>query len=169
MTNTTRTLTRAAICAAAGVVILLLSSLLPSARLAFAAIASLGVIFIFMTSSWKWALGTYAVTAGLSLLLLPGKIPALLYACFFGFYPIIKLCAERLRRPFVRWSLKLGVFNAAFLVFYLTFVKAILFGRIGTGRLILILLVSNLVFLIYDYALKKLILFYLRKIAGRVK
>ena len=89
MKDKVRPLAYGSLSAAAGVLLLFLASVLPNGRLAVLCIATLCVAFIRMLSGWKWALGCYAVTAALSLLLLPSKAMPILYAAFFGYYPRI--------------------------------------------------------------------------------
>ena len=168
MSTNTKNLCRSALLAAVSFVFLWLASALPTMKLALMLIASLGAAVLCMSCSWKWALGAYAVTAALALLLLPTKSAALLYSAFFGFYPIWKLFAERQSRSVLRWGMKLALFNAALIV--LTLFASSLLGlpRVeGAGLVILGLLGANAVFLVYDYALNICMLYYIRKIAGR--
>lgn len=174
MGDPVKALTRSALAAAAGVVLLYLGSVLPSARLAILCASALGVVFIRVSCSARWALCCYAVTSAAALLLLPEKALAVLYTFFFGYYPIVKLWAERLRKPVLRWGVKLGVFNAALIVLNALFlaIGAGFPDFLDTGEKVvpaLVWLAGNGVFLLYDYALKILILYFLRHISGRIK
>ena len=168
MNGEAKELARSSICAAAGVSALYLGSVLPAARLSILCAASLGTAFVAMRCRARWALGCYAVTGVLALLLLPEKALALLYLLLPGYYPVIKLRAERLRSFWARWSLKLGVFGAAaaagFLISRLySPLSAVFSGTaawlFAAGALIL--------FVIYDQVLGLMILYYLRKMSGR--
>ena len=169
MNDGTRALTRSALSAAVCTVLLFLASVAPSGRLALIAAASLGVIFVSMSVSWRWALGVYGAASLLSLLLLPQKLPGFLFAAFLGWYPLMKLRVERLPRKELRILLKLLVFNLAFvLAFFLS--KLFFPGEITIILPLWVLwLGANAAFLVYDYAVKVLILLYIRKFAGRVK
>ena len=170
MSGSVKALTRSALSAAAGLVVLYLSCVLPWGRLGLLCVASLGVIFVRMSCSCGWALGCYVVTALLGLLLLPLKAPALAYALFLGYYPLIRLRAERIAGKVPRLLLKLAVFNAAAAVIWLAF-RSVFTDLTADAALPLYLLwiAANGVFLIYDYALGQIMLYYVRNISGRFK
>ena len=168
MNGEAKELARSSICAAVGVTALYLGSILPGARLSILCAASLGTAFTAIRCRARWALGCYAVTGVLALLLLPEKALALLYLLLPGYYPVIKLRAERFRSFWARWSLKLGVFGAAAAAAALI---ARLYAPLNvffSGKAAWMLAAGSLgVFLIYDHVLGLLILFYLRKLSGR--
>ena len=170
MKSSARPLARAGIASALSVLVLLLASVLPTARLALVCLASLGPALCALHDSPRWALGCFAAAALLSLLLLPQKGVSLGYAVFAGYYPVLKLRLERLGNRLHRLAFKLAVFNAALAVLWLGFhalsAPALPLGRFAVPAGVLI---ANAAFLVYDYALDQIILFYLRKIAGRVK
>ena len=151
-----------ALCAALSFVILALSLILPAQRLALLCLSSLGVVASLCRCGSPWALGSYAVTALLSILLLPEKSMPLAYALFFGYYPVVKLWIEKLSSAIGRYGLKLLCFNAAFAVF------CFLLRLVSVLPPAVLFLIANGVFLLYDYALGKLILLYIRKIHGRI-
>ena len=114
MRDSAKKMARSAVAAALGFGILYLASVLPAARLAVLCVASVCVVLVQMSCGWKWALGCWAATALLSLLLLPSKGTAAVYAAFLGYYPLVKLAAERIGKPLLRWGCKILAFNAAF-------------------------------------------------------
>ncbi len=72
----------------------------------------------------SWAFGAYATTALLSVLFLPNKEAAVMYAAFFGYYPIIKALLEGSRIPrAVEYIAKFAVFNAAMITSYFLLTK----------------------------------------------
>ena len=169
MSESVRSLTRSALSAASGVVVLHLGSVLPTARMALLCLATLGVVFIATSCRYGWAWGCYLVTATAALLLLPEKTLAVIYAAFFGYYPILKLRLERIGNAGLRWILKLAAFNAAMIVLYAAY-KTIFSYLVSVSLPVWILwIAANAAFAAYDYALGQLILYYLRKIAGRIK
>ena len=170
MNGPVKALTRSALSAAAGFVVLYLSCVLPWGRLGLLCAATLGIVFVRMSCSGGWALGCYTVTALLGLLLLPMKAPALAYALFLGYYPLIRIRSERIAGKAPRLLLKLAVFNAAAALIWLAFRSVFTDLSAGTEMPLYILwLAANGVFLIYDYALGQMILYYIRNIAGRFK
>lgn len=162
MRDRTRALTLAALCSAVSTLLLLLSEVLPAQRLAMLCLSSLGVVACLCRNGSLWALGSYAVSAALSFLLLPEKSMALAYGLFCGYYPVLKLKLEGLPSRFLRYLCKLACFNLALCLFFL------LAKQLPLLPLGIVALGCNGAFLLYDYALGKLILLYLRKIAGRI-
>lgn len=170
MNGSVKNLTRSALSAAAGLVVLYLSCILPWGRLGLMCIATLGVIFVRMSCSCGWALGCFSVTALLGLILLPMKAPALAYALFLGYYPLLRIRIERVADRAGRLALKLVSFNAAAGVIWVGF--RFLFSDLWAGMkmpVYLMWIAANGVFLVYDYALEQIMLYYVRNIAGRIK
>ena len=169
MNGKARPLARSSLAAAAGVTALYLGSILPSARISILCISALGVAFVVMNCSSRWALGCYAVTGILALLLLPEKTLAFLYLLLPGYYPIFKLRAERFGTVWMRWGMKLAVFHGAFAAsVLLTRLYAPLAGMLSGRSLWFLWAAALAVFLLFDYVLGLLILYYLRSIAGRI-
>ena len=158
----TQKLTVASLCAALGVVLLLIGSLVDVLDITMAALASLTVVFavIELRGNYPWMI--FAVTALLSLLLLPNKAPALLYAAIAGYYPIVKWQFEKRFSRTLAMLLKGIVFlGAAALFVYLSlrfFVVAELV--IQPWYWIFIPLVVAF-FVLYDVAMTRLITLYL--------
>lgn len=170
MSRTTKLLARSAIGAAVGVVLLYVASVLPSGRLGMLCISGFAVIFVLMSCGWRWALGAFACTALLGIFLLPDKAIAASYALFAGWYPVVKLALERSGSQARRWIGKFLIFNAVFIPGALVLRELFFAGtRLEAVPFLWILLAANVCFLIYDYACKYLILFYIRKIARRWK
>lgn len=160
--KSTRKLTAAAVCVALGVVLLALGSLVEVLDISMAAIASLAVVFGVIELKGSYPYLIYLVTSVLALVLLPQKTPALLYACFAGFYPILKNLFEgRLSRT-VAWVLKvltflLGCALAIFLTLWLFFE-----GELSYQRWYPVLILPLvLVFVLYDIAMTRLITAYM--------
>ena len=107
----------------------------------------------------------YGATALLGLLLLPDKGCALLYALFFGLFPMVKYAVERLRKLPVELMLKLAFFNLILVIFLFVF-STLLFPLLPElMRTPLPLFgIGNVVFLIYDYGFSKLITYYASRI-----
>jgi hypothetical protein len=161
-------MTLCAILSALCVVILYLGSLVEVLDLSVAVIASLPVIVLVIERGRGYPWMIYGVTAILSLLLLPNKFPALVYAAFAGFYPILKEKIEGLRLRPVRLLIKLSLFNLSVLLMWLL-ARAIM-GEVPLGaHVAVIAALLNGVFLFYDYALSVLITSYLRVWRRRLK
>ncbi len=158
-------LTAAAVLTALSVVVLAIGSLVEVLDLSMAAIASLAVVFAVIELRGKYPYLVFAATAVLAFLLLPGKTPALFYAVFAGYYPLLKVTFEKhFSRP-VAWLLKLFSFLAA--AAFAVFLAVKLFTIEPLPMLsqpwlyVAAGVVLALVFVIYDVALTRLITFYL--------
>lgn len=159
-----------ALCAALGSILLYFASVFPSGRLFVMCISSVCVVFIACRFGWKWGGGCFIVTAAISLLILPAKAMAILYAAFFGYYPLFFLLTERSKKMLVRYAFRLGLFNTVVVVLYCAarsvFPSDMFFGE---EHPIVMLLLANIFFLIYDYALQQGMLYFMRNIARRIK
>lgn len=162
----TRRLAICAILSALGVVILYLGALVEVLGLSVAAIASLLCVLavLEMGGAWPWLI--YFVVAILSLVLLPVKSAAVIFALFAGYYPILKAYYERLR-PIVSWILKMVNFNVALAVLLWL---SLLFTPEAVAPILVVAMVflGNAFFVLYDIALTRLISMYLRKLRGRL-
>ena len=165
----TKYLTVSAMLAALGVVLLSLGAMVEVLDISVAVLASLLTVYavIEMGGAYPWLI--WLVTSVLSLLLLPQKTPALFYACFAGFYPILKEKLER-RRRLILYLIKLAVFHLCLgvmvAVMYL-FIPDLL--RMGEAAWLPIALYVACVacFILYDFALTKIITYYLVRLRHR--
>ena len=157
---------------ALSVVLLYLGSMIELLDLSMAVIASLACIIAVIEygGSAPWAI--YGVTSLLSLILLPNKTPAAVYALFFGFYPILKEKFEK-RSKILCWVLKEVVFNLClvamgFATYFLSTTgdNTLLSSPLFIGILVI---AAEFVFIVYDIALTRLISFYIISIRNRLK
>ena len=153
--------------AALSLLLLYLAVLMPSGRIGMIAVAGLVPAAAVVSGGLPTGFLCYGAAGLLGLLLLPDKACGVLYLVFFGLYPMIKSLAERLRKRPFELLLKLLFFNAVLAV--LLFVFSALFVPMLPGflqRALPVFLVGNIVFLIYDYGLSKLITYYASRIRG---
>lgn len=164
----TKTLSISAILSALGVVILLIGSIIQILDLSMAVIASIIIIYAVIELRGYWPYLIYAVTAILSLLLLPDKFVAVVYTLFCGYYPALKFIFEKKMSRIPEWIFKLLVFNAALSAIVFISVKLL---HIPTDEIFfgwLLYLGGNFVFVIYDMALTNLISLYFFKLKKRL-
>jgi hypothetical protein len=145
-------------------------SFIPTMDYALPAAAGMLTVFLVIEMSRRWAFGVFLVAALLSFLLLPSKTVPMLYASFFGYYPILKaLLEEKLPRP-LEWLCKQLAFNAAMAGTYWLGTK--LFGlefddfgeEFGKYAPWILLGLGNGAFLLYDrIILNALVTIYLRR------
>ena len=165
----TRKLTVCAMLSALGVVLLWLGSVVEVVDVSMAVIASLLCVFAVIEYGGGAPWMVFAVTAILSLILVPQKTPAVMYAIFFGYYPILKEKLERLPK-LVAWLSKEAIFNVA-LILMLVLSRFLLFGSEtqATWLYIAVALLAELVFPLYDVALTRLISFYIYHLRRRFR
>jgi len=153
MKSKTRFITVTAMLIAVSVGLLYMTSLLPAARIAVAAVAGLMSAAAVIECGVLSGIACFVVSSALSVVLLPVKSAALLYILFFGYYPVIKSLIERLDKIALEWTLKLMIFNAAVTAAYLLwrfgFMPDIDFGA---WALIVMYLAGNVCFILYDLA-----------------
>ena len=152
-TNRTKKLAFSAIVTALSVVFLYVGALLELLDVTAAALASFCVLWVTVEFGKRWALAVYAASSILALLLLPTKLPAVLYVGLFGYYPPLKAFYEQKLHGALVWAAKLATTNAAVLCM-------ILVARyVAANALwfeILLLVTFNLVFVLYDRAITRL-------------
>ncbi len=154
--------------AALSVVLMFLTSVIPSMTYALPALAGILLIIIVIEIDKKWAFGVYAVVSILSILLIADKEAAVMYIMFFGYYPIIKAVFESRFKNTVCWVLKLITFNISMVIAFLitTYVFNIPFDEMeeyGAIAAFGLLGVGNIVFVIFDFALSNLVKLYMLK------
>ena len=163
MSDPAKRVTRLAALTALGVVLLLLTNIIPAGKLGLMALASLPVCISRMMYGPRWAAGVFAVTAALGFLLFPGTT-AIGYALFFGYYPIAKSLFERVHGTWQPWALKLVLYSAAFAAYW--FLARALFGGFDAALpWYIVYVVGAAVFVVYDICYSLIIRFYLEKIA----
>ena len=167
--NKTKQLTFCAMFSALGVILLYLGSIIEVVDVSMAVIASLFCVLAVIEYGKGAPWMVFFVTAVLSLLLLPNKSPAVYYAFFFGFYPILKAYFERFDK--VRsWIFKEIVFNVCLAVI-VVLIKLFFMPSVSIPFMLyaIAIVLCEGVFVLYDIALTRLITFYLFRLRHRFK
>lgn len=162
-------ITFSALTAALCVVVVLLAYF-PYLTYALPAIAGLFIMAAVFEVGIKWALGAY-LTSSIIVLLTAEPKSALLYVCFFGLYPILKVFFEKVPKTVFKIISKLLFFNASATVLYFLFLKVLglpiqLFGK--SVIILGLIIAANIVFLIYDTALVRLSAWYFSRIHSSI-
>lgn len=163
-----------AVFAALSVALMALISVIPSLELALPAIAGLFVAVIVIEIDKKWALGVWLAVSVLSLIIVPNKETAIVYTVFFGYYPVLKSVLESKTPRVVEYIIKIAVFTAVMTVSYYLMAKfmnvdldmPLFLGKWGLPVLAALGIVT---FLLYDYALSKLITFYRLRLSRKLR
>ena len=153
---------------ALSVVLMFLTGIIPFLTFALPALAGALLILIVMEIGPKWALCVYAAVSILSLLVVADKEAAMMYAAFFGYYPVIKSFLESKLPRVVEWIVKFLIFNAAMVLAYVIII--FVFGmpldemeEFGQYAVPILLGMGNVVFFVYDIALTRVIGAYLHR------
>lgn len=166
--NKTRALATASLLAGICIVILLLGSVVTVLDLSCAAAASLVMILCVIELGGIYPWLVWAVVSVLSLLLIPEKFGPLVFFAFAGYYPMLKRYLERLPR-LGEWILKLVVFNTLLSLIIAVSLHILGLSEDGLAFSIPVYSLCNIVFVVYDIALTRLISLYLFKLRKRLR
>lgn len=165
---------RIALCGVLGalsVAILAMGGLIPLATYCAPMLAGMALLPVLAECPERYAWMTWAATAVLGVLLVPDRELALVYALVLGPYPMLKERIDRLHAAPVRLACRLAAFNAAVLLCYgLLLVVFPLPGLMeeftagGTLLAVATLVTGNLAFLVYDAALRGMMVVYHRRL-----
>ncbi len=168
MRKKTRNLAVTALMLAVAVVLLYIASVAPTAQLAFSAMAGLGIAACVIEGGLFWGLGCWVGAALLGAFLVPDKGSVLLFAVFFGIYPVLKSIFEKPASRVLEWIFKAVFFNIAlclcYLCWHLGFLPEV---SIGDMALWIIWIIGNLAFVVYDLGFSRLIAFYIARVASK--
>ena len=167
--KSTKKIAIASILSALGVVIIWLGSVVEVLDLSAVALAGFAIAFAHIELKGYYPYLIYATTAALLMLVMPIKVATLMYVCFGGVYPTVKLFAERSIRPIgmlikgVSFVLLIGL---GALGMYLIGDPFLSMGRwylVGLCALALVTLA------VYDYALTVVISFYTFRLRRKIQ
>ena len=151
------------------IIFLYAESILPTARLSMYALSSFIVSIIIINYSPKAGWFFFVASCLLALIVIPDKIGIIPYVAFFGVYGIIKFYIEKLGKRLPEYLLKLLFYNLV-LVLGLLFMREFLFESVKfSGSLWILAVLSEIVFLIYDYVYSLFIGFYTSRLSRYFK
>ncbi|MCR5481334.1 MAG: hypothetical protein K6F52_00860 [Clostridia bacterium] len=162
--------TVAAILAAMSVICIVFAGLTPFMKLSLYALASFFPAIMIIEFRGKGAVGLYAATSILGLILSMNKLGILPYIMFFGLYGILKYYIEKIENAFLQLILKgiffAGVFAAAFFLLNEFFFAEISLPDVGTP---LLFGGAIIFFYFYDALFSAVVYFYLNQIHPHIK
>lgn len=159
-------------------IVLYATSILPISTLAILTIASALIPVCIIRSNIQTSIFVYISSSLIAFFLVPINI-SFLYFVFFGVYGIIKYFIERIRKEKLEIVLKLVFFNIAFIIGFIIMENVlgvniiegleVLMSRFfdTSGRAIasiILWIVAQPIFIIYDYAMTMIITFYMERI-----
>ena len=150
-------------------VLMFMTGLIPFSMYVIPALAGAMLIPVIVEIGPKTAVLVYVTVSLLSVFIAPDREASMIFIVFFGYYPIIKPKLESLRLKILQIACKYTLFNASVILGYLA--VAYLFGMPGIlddmgdlgryGALIL-LVVANFTFILYDFLLTRYTFLYIR-------
>ncbi len=154
---------------ALSVVLMFLTTLIPFGTFAFPAFSGMLLICVVIELGYSWAFVVYGVVSILSFVIVADKEAVLYYVMFLGFYPVLKGLIEKLRSKVLQYIIKYAVFNACMVAaFYISILVLSIpkesFNLFGVYLPWVFLLLGNIVFILYDYCISKVVTIYLLKI-----
>lgn len=163
----TKKLSIAALMAAMCVAVLSIGSLIESLDLTLSVFAGVLVMICATEFGDRTAFSVFFV-AGVISLLLPLKTAGLFFIGFFGWYPILQKKILMLR-PLISRVLRFFIFNLSFVLIFFATAFLVTGVKEVRGIHLVLLLIANLCFVIYDILLDRLLLFYILKIRKRLR
>lgn len=157
--DATRRTALGGVLAAGSLAVMWLACVFPTGQLGLTAAAGLFPIGAVIAGGRAAGLLCWAAASVLGLLLLPDKGVALLYLCFLGLYPAVKSRLETGKSRAAEWLGKLIFFNLALSLCWFVF-RALFLPVLPQWlgeKTWLVYLLGNVVFLVYDIALTRLI------------
>ena len=134
------------------VAVIFIGSMLDLIDMSTAALAGIIVFISIYKTDLKYSLGTYVTSSVLSFVLVSQKSASILFALIFGLYPFIWYFSIKIKKMVISYLIKLLLFNSlAFLSIFL--LKELIAGYIDEPVIIwiLLILIANAAFLLYDY------------------
>lgn len=153
--------------AALCVALMLLGTIIPIAMFIAPAVAGFLIATVCVECGKKMAWTAYAAVSLLGLFFVPDKEIALIFAVLLGYYPLVKPWFDRIRPALLRAVSKLVLCNGSILLMYGLILLLIPAGEISqelrTTAFLLTaatLLMGNVAFLLYDRALRNMLVLY---------
>lgn len=175
--NSTQRVAMCGVISALSLVLMLLTSIVPIGTYAFPCFAGILLVAIVVEYKWKWAMLVYAVVSILSLFLASDKEAVVYFIMLFGYYPSLKNIIEcKFQRKFGKvagYIFKLLIFNAAAVAAFLitTFLLAIPaeeYTIFGVYVPWVFLIIGNIFFVIYDYAVSVFVVQYVCRLRDKI-
>ena len=157
-------------------VTMFLAGVIPALYLLLPGIAGILLMIISVEVNTGWAFLTYIAVGILAMFVTFDKEAALIFIMFFGHYPILRFYIQKIPLGLIRLIVKLLIFNICIIAYF--YVTVYIFGlqdileefdEIGKYGAYIMLGVSNIVFLIYDFDLEFLYKVYLKRILPKFR
>lgn len=150
--------------------VLMVLAIIPSTEIAMPAIAGILLIPVAIEAGSRWAFCIYGAVSILAVVFGWQKDAAIYYVTFFGHYPVLKKYIESIPARWLQWVVKVAVFNVCMAA---AFMLGIFFTGLSLDSikiaLPLFVLLLNITFVIYDYAVTRLIVTYASRVRKHLR
>jgi hypothetical protein len=148
--------------------LMFLTGIISIGTYAFPALAGVLLIAVVIEFGKTWAWLVYAAGSMLSLFLAGDKEAVVLFIFFLGYYPILKSQIEKIHNRVAAYILKFSVFNVSMVACFFLSIKLLSvpedsFTVAGIYLPWVFLLIGNIIFAVYDYALSLLVVSYFQR------
>lgn len=161
-------------------VVLMLLTAIPFFTYAIPAFAGALVLLIIIEINKKWAFGVYVAVSVISYFVAFDKEAAVMYAAFFGYYPIVKALLESKLPRVAEYIVKFALFNGATVSAYAFMIKFMglslteltefpSFPTLTKYGLPILLVMGNIMFAVYDLCLTRFVAMYIYKWQARFR
>jgi hypothetical protein len=145
-----------------------LTGLISIGTYALPALSGILLVAVVIELGTAWAWPVYIAVSVLSLILAADKEAAVLFILFFGYYPIIKALLEKTGKKYLILILKFIIFNVSIIACYFLSIKVLgvpveSFTIRGVYLPWVFLLVGNITFILYDYAVSSIVVTYYQR------
>lgn len=160
--------------AALSIVIMFFTGIVPIATIALPAIA--GVLLIPTTAECgtKYGFTAFAAVSVLGFAVVPDREAWLFYLLFFGYYPVLYGLLDRVKNKKLLVFIKMLIFAFSFsletlLSIYVLGIPFEALGPLGKWSFLVIFVLGEITFLVYDKCIHNLIVLYFIKVRGKVR
>ena len=157
-------------------VTMFLAGVFPALYLLLPGIAGILLMIIAVEVNTGWAFLTYLAVGLLAMFITFDKEAALIFIMFFGHYPVVRFYIQKIKPKILRLAVKLLLFNVCIIAFF--YVTAYIFGLremldefddLGRYGAYIMLGISNLIFLFYDFDLDFTYMLYRKKLMPKFR
>lgn len=144
---------------------MIMGGIIPGLEYTIPAVSGMLLSVIVIEIGMKWAFLTYAGVALLTFFIVPNKESGLLFITFLGYYPVLKSAVETwIKSSALRWIVKIAVFNIALVAYYKLVMWLVTspeladsMDELGRYAAYILAAFANIVFVVYDIALTRVI------------
>ncbi len=153
------------ILAALSIVIMFLAGIVPTMTIALPAVAGCMLIPVTAECGTKYGVTVFAVVSVLGFFIVSDREAWLMYVLFFGYYPAIYGVFDRIKHKRLRFIVKIVIFTAAtiaegLIATYILSIPLDEMGALGKWSVIILILMAELVFVVYNVSVRNLIALY---------